>query len=41
MKQLKTKQLLTIFGGKGGNYTLVGQPKGDIKKCVLSLFRDC
>lgn len=41
MKILDKYELLAINGGKGGNYTLVGQPKGDIKTCILSLFRNC
>ncbi|UXU84302.1 EntF family bacteriocin induction factor [Mammaliicoccus sciuri] len=41
MKKLKQNQLLTINAGKGGNYTLIGQPKGDIRKCIFSLFQNC
>ncbi|NUW79811.1 EntF family bacteriocin induction factor [Staphylococcus aureus] len=39
MKQLDSPQLLIINGGSGGNYTLPGQHKGDIKKCILSFFK--
>ncbi|PNZ71601.1 EntF family bacteriocin induction factor [Macrococcoides caseolyticum] len=41
MKKLEKKKLLSINGGRGGNYTLVGEPKKDIKTCILSLFKDC